>query len=87
MLPLAPVLFSTTTYWPQTWDNWAATIRAVASTPPPAAIGQMMRNLHWPWLRPHEHRAFSRAIAHGGRVQFTACSGCHSLTDNSLGLI
>jgi len=24
-------------------DNWAATIREVASSPPPAAIGQMMR--------------------------------------------
>src|SRR5262245_22882861 len=43
MLPLAPVLFSTTTCWPQIWDSWAATIRAVASTPPHAAIGQMMR--------------------------------------------
>src|SRR6516225_2480929 len=42
LLP-APVLFSTTTCCRQIWDSWAATIRAVASNPPPAAIGQMMR--------------------------------------------
>src|SRR5262245_24355915 len=43
MLPPAPVLFSTTTCWRQIWDSWAATIRAVASNPPPAAIGQLIR--------------------------------------------
>ena len=43
MLPLAPDLFSATTCWPQISERWAATIRAVASIPPPAASGQTMR--------------------------------------------
>src|SRR5262249_36748352 len=59
MLPLAPVLFSTTTCCDQISARRAPTMRDVASIPPPAASGQMIRTTR---------AGQSRACARGGQA-------------------
>src|SRR5215470_2612410 len=59
MLPLAPVLFSTTTCCDQISARRAPTMRDIASIPPPAASGQMMRTTR---------AGQSRACARGGQA-------------------
>src|SRR6266446_1440788 len=43
ILPLAPPLFSITTCWPQVSESRAATMRAIASAPPPGGNGTIRR--------------------------------------------
>jgi hypothetical protein len=41
--PAAPARFSTTNCWPNRSLSFCASIRAITSTPPPAATGTTMR--------------------------------------------
>src|SRR6185369_3217719 len=42
MVPPAPTLFSTSTFWPRYWPRPCATWRATASTEPPGGKGTIM---------------------------------------------
>src|SRR5215468_2761423 len=57
MLVAPPPRFSTTTCWPHSSDSFPATMRAIASVPPPGGNGTIMRT-----------NRFGHASARAGRM-------------------
>jgi hypothetical protein len=67
-VPPAPARFSISTRLPNCVSSWAASGRANASVPPPAANGTMkvigLSGHVWAWLGPTETTAISANRAH-----------------------